>query len=48
MPLVDEGNVEVELAGVFRLELTRLEFDDDVPELFGVEEEQVEVMPMSE
>ena len=28
--VVDEGDVEVEFAGVFGLELARLEFDDDV------------------
>jgi tRNA C32,U32 (ribose-2'-O)-methylase TrmJ len=28
--VVDEGDVEVELAGVFGLELAGLEFDDDV------------------
>jgi hypothetical protein len=28
--VIDEGDVEVELAGVFGLELARLELDDDV------------------
>jgi hypothetical protein len=29
-PVVDEGDVEVELAGVFGLEFAGLEFDDEV------------------
>ena len=41
--VVDEGDIEVELAGVFGLELARLELDDHVAGLFDVEEEQVHV-----
>jgi hypothetical protein len=45
--VVDECDVEAELAEVLRLELPGLELDDDVPELFDVEEEQVDVEVIS-
>lgn len=40
---IDQGSVEVELAGVLGLELPSLEFDDEVAKLLDVEEEQVDV-----
>ena len=42
-PLIHERDVKAELAGVLGLELARLELDDNVSELLGVEEEQVDV-----
>lgn len=41
--VVGEGDVEAELASVFRFELARLELDDDVSELLDVEEEEIDV-----
>lgn len=41
--VVDDGNIEAELAGVLGLEFSGLELDDDVTELDDVEEQQVEV-----
>ena len=41
--VVDEGDVEVELAGVFRLELARLELDNHIAGLLDVEEKQIHV-----
>jgi hypothetical protein len=41
--VVDEGDVEAELAGVLGFEFTGFEFDNDVPELFDVKEKQVDV-----
>jgi hypothetical protein len=41
--VVDEGDVEVELSGVFGLELAGLELNDDVAGMFDVEEKQVHV-----
>jgi hypothetical protein len=41
--IVDERDVEAELAGVFGLELAGLEFDDDVTGLLDVQEKQVHV-----
>jgi hypothetical protein len=46
--LVDGRDVEAELAGEVRLELSDLELDHDVPELWDVEEQPVEVIPSSE
>jgi hypothetical protein len=45
--VIDECDVETELAEVLRLELPGLELDHDVPELFDVEEEQVDVEVIS-
>ena len=42
-PLIHQRDVEAELTGVFGLELASLEFNDDVSELLGVEEEQIDV-----
>jgi hypothetical protein len=39
--------VEVELAGVFGLKLAGFEFDDDIAELFDVEEQEVDVEVIS-
>lgn len=38
-PVLDEGDIESELASVARVELRGLEFDDHVPELLDVKEE---------
>jgi hypothetical protein len=45
--VIDECDVETELAEVLRLELPGLELDHDVPELFDVKEEQVDVEVIS-
>lgn len=39
---VDDGHVEAELAGEGGLELARFQLDDDVAELLGVKEEEVD------
>lgn len=41
-PILDQGDVEAELAGIARVELGGLELDDDVPKLFDVEEQQID------
>ncbi len=41
-PILDRGDVEAELAGIARVELGGLELDDHVPELFDVEEQQID------
>lgn len=40
--VVDDGDVEPELAGEGGLEFACFQLDDDVPELLGVEEEQID------
>lgn len=40
--LLNELNLEAELAGVLRLGLANLQFHDDVAQLFDVEEQQVD------
>ena len=42
-PVIDEGDVEGEFAGMLGLELSGLQLDNDVPELLNVKEQQVEV-----
>nr|WP_238175274.1 hypothetical protein [Kribbella pratensis] len=37
--ILDQGDVEAELAGVLRLEGADLELDDDLANLVGVEEQ---------
>jgi hypothetical protein len=41
-PILDQGDIEAELAGIARVELGGLELDDDVPKLFDVEEQQID------
>lgn len=41
--VIDEGNIEIEFACVFGLELAGFEFNDDVAGLFDVEEQQIDV-----
>lgn len=41
-PVIDNCDVEAELAGMFGLELAGLQLNDDVPQLNDVEEQQVE------
>ena len=42
-PVIDQGDVKTKLAGMFGLELAGFQFDDHVPELLDVEEQQVEI-----
>jgi hypothetical protein len=42
--VIDKGDVDVEFPGVLGLKLSVLEFDDNVPELLDVEEEQIDVV----
>ncbi len=41
-PILDQRDVEAELAGITRVEPGGLEFDDHIPELFDVEEQQID------
>ena len=45
--VVNEGDVEAELAGVLGLEFPCFQFDDYVPQLLDVEEQQVEIEVVS-
>jgi hypothetical protein len=42
-PVVNEGDVEAELSGVLGLEFSGFQFDDYVPQLLDVEEQQREI-----
>ncbi len=41
--VVDQDDVEVQLAGVLGLELACLEFDDEIPQLLDVEDQKADV-----
>lgn len=45
--IIDQGDIEVELPCIFGAEAASFEFDDDVPELLNVEEQQIDVVVVS-
>ncbi len=46
--VIDEGHVEIEFADMLRLKPACLKFNDNVPKLFYVEKQQVDIIPSSE
>ncbi|SEN92879.1 hypothetical protein SAMN05216281_11961 [Cryobacterium luteum] len=46
-PFIHQRDVEPELASMLGLEFAGLQFDDHITQLVDVEEEQIEVMPIS-
>jgi hypothetical protein len=43
-PVIDESDIETELASVARVELRGFQFDDHVAQLLDMKEQQVEVV----